>query len=122
MTPVHALLLLAFLKLLNQLLGRGDAIAVLDQIGDEAPIQFDVQPDADPAVMPDVGRHEEALRLGAGDDFLKALWRFHPQRGAVVHRVAHGENLVAHHERRAADAAFMFDGFGQRQANRAQTF
>ena len=51
--------------------GRDDAVGVLAELGDLGPVGVAVEADADPAAAADVGRPEEALRVGRGELLLR---------------------------------------------------
>ena len=89
----------------RQALRGGEAVALGDHLGHLVPIGRDakVQPHADPALGPDVLRHEEAIRFGRHQHLLRPWGCLHRHGGAVLAR--HHEELVAHPERRRGVAA-----------------
>src|SRR5436309_1941485 len=63
----------ALLDALQQLLRRGDAPCVLDQRGDDVPVEARVEAHADPSRAADVRRPVEVLRLRAHERLLYAV-------------------------------------------------
>src|SRR5512140_2902688 len=63
--------------------GRDDAVGVLAELGDLGPVDLAVdlavEANADPAAAADVGRPEEALRVGGGELLLRSGRRRAPQ-------------------------------------------
>lgn len=116
---------LVLLHLRQQAFGRSHAVAVFDQTGNHRPIDIGIEKNANPTMLPDIGRHEEMLRVTFDHDRLQAARGFAPERGAILvtgalrrvlgntlNRVLHGKYLIAHLEGRTADATVIFDGFG----------
>ncbi len=91
----------ALVDQLDQALGRRHAVAVVHEVLDHAPLQaVDIEANADPAVLADVGRHEEALGVAADEHVLRARSPLHPDGDATVARRHHREHLVADTEGR----------------------
>src|SRR5207248_5270799 len=86
---------------------------------DLRPFDAAVEMDADPAPVPDIGRHEEAAGIGADEDRLAARRRLAPQRRTPVVAGMHGEDLVADAEGRDLPR-LLLDGFRQSEADAAQ--
>src|SRR5258708_19853458 len=95
------------------------AIGALNQAGDLGPFDSAVEMDADPALVADIGRHEEAVGIGADQDGLAARRRLAPQRRPTVVAGMHGEDLVAHPEGRDLPG-LLLDGFRQSEADAPQ--
>src|SRR5579883_32404 len=92
--------------------GRGQAVALLGEIGDDAPVGCVVQPNPHPTMLPNIRRDEVAVRLGARQRLLRAGLRLDPQRRAPIVRMPHDEYLVAHAKRRPT-YPLAFGGFGE---------
>ena len=105
--------------MLCQPFGRGHAVAALDQLRHLAPVDPLVEPHPDPALVADVGRHEEPSGIGADQDVLTAVRRLAPQRRLVGIGDMHAENLVAHAKRRLAPR-FALLGLRQGEADRSE--
>jgi hypothetical protein len=104
----------------NQPTGSRHAVALLDQVRDEAPIRVALQRDADPTVHTDVGRDEVTFRVGLDKRVLGARRCLTPHGpSALVPIVAHGEDLVAHAEGWIANPC-AFGRFWQGEADGAQ--
>jgi hypothetical protein len=69
------------------------------------PIHIDIKPESNPTVMTNIGRDKEVVRVGTDKPFLKAVRRFAPKRGTILHGVAHGEYFVSHLKGGVADTA-----------------
>src|ERR1043165_7611687 len=75
--------------------------------------------DADPALVPDIGRAEEAVVVGADQDLLGARRRLAPHRRPLVVRGVHREDLGTHPEGRDLPG-LLLDPLGQRETDLAQ--
>src|ERR1700730_11599032 len=76
------------------------AVAAGDHERDLTPVDPAVEAHANPALVADVGRHEETLRVGADEDRLAAGRCLAPQRRRAGIAAMHAEDLVAHAEGR----------------------
>src|SRR5690348_2925392 len=76
------------------------------------PVRLRVEPHADPALVPNIGRAEEGLGIGADQHLLAPRRRLEPDRDPSVAALLHGEDLVLHPERGIAPGLFL-GGFGK---------
>src|SRR3979490_679796 len=93
---------------LDELRGSDLRVGVLDDAGELVPVASAVEPDAEPAAMTDVRRHEEALPVGFHHHRLATLGRGAPDREAAVAVMVgkhHQERLLAPHEERRSPVA-----------------
>jgi hypothetical protein len=106
--------------------GRDDAVGVLAELGDLGPVGVAVEADADPAAAADVGRPEEALRVGRGELLLRPRWRRAPQVRELVVVMAVGperrEGAFAADEPGRRAMAGPLGDLGQGQADHAEPF
>src|SRR5688572_15946494 len=100
---------LGLLEHCDELFGCDQPIALLDELGDQRPGDpTAIHVDSDPALVADVGRHEEALWLASDQHGLSAFFRLDPHRWPTTFVVAllHREDLVADAPRRISPCNF----------------
>ena len=76
--------------------GGRHAIALIHQISDLIPIEFNIEPDANPPVMADVGWYEKPFGVGIHEYALNSRRSFAPHRRSLIKAVLHGENFTSH--------------------------
>jgi hypothetical protein len=108
-------------RLQREPLRRDQAVARGDQLRDLGPVRSAVELHPYPALVADVGRHEEALGVGADQHHLTAGRRLAPERDAPVAPLLHGEDLAAHAVGRVAPG-LLLHRLGQGEADRPQPF
>jgi len=107
----------------NELLGCHHPVCILDDAGHLVPVQVAVEADAQPTPVPDVGRHEEPVRLLHYEGSLDAGWSGAPDGQATVAVVVvevRGERLLAVHEPCGCAVAETFRHLRQGEAHRPE--
>src|SRR5262249_1597217 len=101
--------------------GGDDAVSVVAELGDLGPVGVAVESHANPAAAADVGRPEEALRVGRGEFLLRSWWRRAPQVRELVVVMAVGperhERALAADEPGRRTMARPLADLGQRHAD-----
>src|SRR5437899_3031282 len=73
-------------------LGRGEAVAPLHQVFQQAPVHLAIHPGADPATVADIGRAKESNLVD--QELLKTIRRLHRDGRTAMVKLKHGEGFL----------------------------